>query len=424
MTIPLVQSLALKRFRSLRDTVVKLDNPTFLVGRNGAGKSNFVDAFSFLAEAMVSPLPAVFDRRGGVATVTHRTSNRGRRADLGMRVDLKDLDETTERAGYAFELRAVKDYGFKVVREQCVVVRKDGSKDWFARCDREFESSRRSLEPAPMEDALVLPLVGGHRRFRAVHQCLAEMAVYRIDPAVLREMQDPDDGARLHPDGRNAASVLREIWNRGEEDGERICEILASVVPHTVKVNPRRRGNKLALEFVQDWGRSEPVKLEAFGMSDGTLRALGLLVAVFQRPAPSVLVIEEPEATMHPGALGAVLDLLRHASRSAQVIVTTHSPDALDAKWIRNKHLRVVTWDAGVSRVARISTATRETLRKQLAGAGELLRSNALTAAEVVPVFGWRVRSSRIWRVENFYRHEKRTLPSLDIRLTGMPQET
>ena len=369
MTIPLVQSLALKRFRSLRDTVVKLDNPTFLVGRNGAGKSNFVDAFSFLAEAMVSPLPAVFDRRGGVATVTHRTSNRGRRADLGMRVDLKDLDETTERAGYAFELRAVKDYGFKVVREQCVVVRKDGSNDWFARCDREFESSRRSLEPAPMEDALVLPLVGGHRRFRAVHQCLAEMALYRIDPAVLPEMQYPDDGARLHPDGRNAASVLREICNRGEEDGERICEILASVVPHTVKVNPRRRGNKLALEFVQDWGRSEPVKLEVFGMSDGTLRALGLLVAVFQRPAPSVLVIEEPEATMHPGALGAVLDLLRHAGRSTQVIVTTHSPEALDAKWIRNKHLRVVTWDAGVSRVARISTATRETLRKQLAGA-------------------------------------------------------
>ena len=385
MNIPLVKSLTLKRFRSIRDAVVKLDNPTFLIGPNGAGKSNFVDAFSFLAEAMISPLPAVFDRRGGVATVTHRTSNRGRRADLGMRVDLTDLDETTKRASYAFELRAVKDYGFKVIRERCLVVRQNDSRDWFARSERRFRSSRQSLEPAPMDDALVLPLVGGHRRFRAVHRCLAEMAVYRIEPAVLREMQDPDDGARLQPDGRNAASVLREIWGRGEEDGERLCEILASIVPHTVKVSPKRRGNKLALEFVQNWGRSEPVKLEAFGMSDGTLRALGLLVAVFQRPAPSVLVIEEPEATMHPGALGAVLDLLRHAGRSTQVIVTTHSPEALDAKWIRNKHLRVVTWDAGVSRVARISTATRETLRKQLAGAGELLRSNALTAARSSP---------------------------------------
>ena len=37
MTIPLVQSLVLKRSRSLRDTVAKLDNPTFLVGPNGTG---------------------------------------------------------------------------------------------------------------------------------------------------------------------------------------------------------------------------------------------------------------------------------------------------------------------------------------------------------------------------------------------------
>ena len=388
MTIPLVKSLTLKGFRSIRNAVVKLDNPTFLVGPNGAGKSNFVDAFSFLAEAMASSLPAVFDRRGGVAAVTHRTSNRGRWADLGMRVDLRDPDETTERAGYAFELRAVKDYGFKVVREQCTVVRQDGSKDWFDRRDREFRSNRRSLDPAPMEDVLVLPLVGGHRRFRAVHRCLAEMAVYRIDPAALREMHDPDDGARLHPDGRNAASVLREVWSRGEGDGERICEILASIVPHTVEVNPKRRGNKLTLEFVQDWGRSEPVKLEALGMSDGTLRALGLLLAVFQRPAPSVLMIEKPEATLHPGALGAVLDLLRHAGRSTQVVVTTHSPEALDAKWIRDQHLRVVTWDAGVSRVASVSAATREALRRGLAGAGELLRSNALTAAKLSPAPG------------------------------------
>ena len=153
---------------------------------------------------------------------------------------------STERAGYAFELRAVKDYGFKVAQERCEVVRKDGSKDWFVRCEQKFESSRRSLDPAPTEDALVLPLVGGHRRFRAVHRYLAEMAVYRIDPAVLREMQDPDDGARLRPDGKNAASVLREIWSRGEGDRERLCEILASIVPHTVGVNSKRRGNKLA----------------------------------------------------------------------------------------------------------------------------------------------------------------------------------
>ena len=124
------------------------------------------------------------------------------------------------------------------------------------------------------------------------------------------------------------------------------------------------------------------MKFEAYNMSDGTLRALGLLAAVFQRPAPSVLVIEEPEATMHPGALGTILDLLRHANRFMQVVVTTHSPDILDAKWIEDRHLRIVGWETGATSVFPVSDASRGVLRDRLMGAGELMRSNALTAAE------------------------------------------
>ena len=62
---PVVRSLILKRFRSIPTEHIRFDNPTFLVGRNGSGKSNLVDAFSFLADAMASPLQAVFDKRGG-----------------------------------------------------------------------------------------------------------------------------------------------------------------------------------------------------------------------------------------------------------------------------------------------------------------------------------------------------------------------
>ena len=117
-------------------------------------------------------------------------------------------------------------------------------------------------------------------------------------------------------------------------------------------------------------------------MSDGTLRVLGLITAVFQRPAPSLLVIEEPEASMHPGALGSILDVLRLASRSMQVVVTTHSPDILDAKWIEARNLRILSWENGATRIARVSQAVRTALRQHLMGAGELLRSNALTSEE------------------------------------------
>jgi len=155
---------------------------------------------------------------------------------------------------------------------------------------------------------------------------------------------------------------------------------LETIVPKTTKVQAKKHGNKLSLEFTQEWAKTKKIKLEAFSMSDGTLRALGLLTAVYQRPRPSVLVIEEPEATIHPGALSAVLDLLRHASRHMQVVVTTHSPELLDAEWIEDTNLRVVNWQEGASRISEVSDSTRAALREHLMGAGELLRSNALLA--------------------------------------------
>ena len=164
---------------------------------------------------------------------------------------------------------------------------------------------------------------------------------------------------------------------------QRICELLETIVPNTQEIEVRTRGNKLALEFSQQWGEKKPVRFEAFNMSDGTLRAVGLLAAVYQSPEPTLLAIEEPEATIHVGALGALLDLLRHAARQMQLVVTTHSPEILDASWIEDKHLRIVEWSEGTTRIAPLSEATRQALSEHLMGAGELLRANALEAVEL-----------------------------------------
>ncbi len=389
MAAPILRRLVLHRFRSLPLEQVEFDNPTLLVGQNGSGKSNFADAFAFLAEAMTSPLRAVLEHRGGFSTVVHRSSQRLLPSrNLGMSVVLENPDSDVKLARYGFELRYRRDYGFEVVREQCIVQRPDGSIDWFnRRTARDFtmrwESSMDSLGPILEPYALALPLVGGDARFQAVSRFLSEMCVYRIDPAALRTMQDPDGGVRLHSDGSNAASILREIQHKSPYAWRQILEILESIVPGTVDVQPKKHGNKLTLEFTQDWAQTKPVKFEAFNMSDGTLRALGLLAAVFQRPAPSLLVIEEPEATIHSEALGSILDVLRHAGRFMQVLVTTHSPDVLDAKWIADRHLRIVNCDKGATRISRVSPATREALSEHLMGAGELLRSNALTPADL-----------------------------------------
>jgi predicted ATPase len=377
---PILRSLILKRFRSIPAETVSFDNPTFLVGQNGSGKSNFVDAFAFLAEAMASPLQGVFDRRGGISPVRNRSSRQSYPPNLGLVVTLGAINGDTLSARYAFEIRALKNYGFEVVREQCVVNRKNGDREWFERLGDTFRSRQSKLQPALEPSSLVLPLVGGDARFNGVFRVLSSMRVYSIEPSKLREMQDPDSGTSLRSDGSNAASVLQEIERRSTDDLRRICELLETIVPKTTKVQTKKHGNKLSLEFTQEWAKSKKVKFESFSMSDGTLRALGLLTAVYQQPRPSLLVVEEPEATIHPGALGAILDLIRHAARHMQVVVTTHSPELLDAEWIEDRNLRIVSWLEGATRITGVSESTRKALQQHLRGAGELLRSNALNA--------------------------------------------
>ncbi len=379
MTVPMLKRLLLRRFRSFPAAVVEFDNPTFLVGQNGAGKSNLADAFAFLSEAMNSPLSNVFERRAGFAAVVNRRSPKGRPSNLGLRVDLSNLDEVTRSAQYAFELKYFKGYGFKIVRERCLLHREDGSIR-FNRNEKGFTSNVKSLSPPLVPNALALPLIGGDARFQPVWDFLSRMHIYRIDPAMLRRMQDPDSGVPLRSDGSNVTSVLREIRQK-PNDWKTFLVLLKSIVPGTADVNSKEYGNKLALELTQKWTNSERIKFEAYNLSDGTLRSMGLLTAVFQHPRPSILVIEEPEATIHPGALGAVLDLLYYAKDFMQVIATTHSPDLLDAKWINDGHLRIVNWEDGVSKINPVSEAVRGIIRDHLMEAGELMRSNALTAA-------------------------------------------
>jgi predicted ATPase len=375
--IPVVKRLILKRFRSFPAAQVEFDNPTILVGRNGAGKSNFADVFAFLAESMVTPLQAVFGERGGITAVRNRTSGRSYPPNVGLAVEFGPLNSTVASGRYAFEVKALPNYGFQVVQEQCRVSFSDGKRHWFDRTTS-FRTSVPGLSPSLEPSSLGLPVVGGDERFAPVLRALSAMRKYYIEPSKLREMQDPDSGISLLSDGRNAASVLQELSRSHPDIVKRVCEILETIVPATKSVESKKHGNKLTLEFAQRWGEGKSLRFEAFNMSDGTLRALGLLMAVFQRPAPSLLVIEEPEATIHPGALGAVLDLIQQAGRTMQVLITTHSPELLDAKWIEDRHLRIVNWSDGASHILRVSQASREAMQQHLMGAGELLRSNAL----------------------------------------------
>ena len=377
MREPVIRSLTLGGFRSIAAARIMLDNPTFLVGRNGSGKSNVVDAFALLAEATSSSLSSAISKRGGAAVVFHRTTSAEPSLDFGLDVQFGRIDAQAESGRFAFLARALRgDRGYKVIREVCEV---RGTIP--ASYDRQGGLSLPGLDlPTPHTDpsSLLLPAAGGLEAFNPILRTLSNIRAYMIEPDKLRGAQSSDKGSSLLPHGENAASVLREIQSNSPEDLEQIQEFLTASLPYEIRAQAVQYGAQLSLEFLQTSQRGS-LDLAPSGVSDGTLRLLGLLLAVFQNPAPPVILIEEPEVSLHPGNLGLVMDLIKVASHRSQVIVTTHSPELLDsAKWIEDRHLRIVYWEDGSTRISRIGRASHEALKEHLMGAGELFRSNLL----------------------------------------------
>jgi predicted ATPase len=114
-------------------------------------------------------------------------------------------------------------------------------------------------------------------------------------------------------------------------------------------------------------------------MSDGTLRAFAIVLALLQPSKPVLLVIEEPEVAIHLGALRTLVEVLREHSSEVQILMTTHSADIIDALEI--EQLRVVWSEDGVSVAADVADHTKDVVRAGLITPGELLRSDALDPA-------------------------------------------
>lgn len=121
-----------------------------------------------------------------------------------------------------------------------------------------------------------------------------------------------------------------------------------------------------------------PWKFRAASMSDGTLHALGALVAVNQLAEGSspvrLIAIEEPETALHPAASGALMDALREAATRTRILITTHSPDLLDQIGPERESLLVVQASQGETRVGLVDAASRRVIKGHLGTAGDLLR--------------------------------------------------
>jgi predicted ATPase len=377
----LITRVVLRNYKSIAACDVRPSQLSFLVGPNGSGKSNFLDALRFVADSIRFSLDHAIRDHGGINEVRRRSS--GHPTHFGIRLDFS-LEESSGH--FAFNIGAKPAGGYEVQAEECRVSRRGSNPgtDFYRVESGSVKRSTFAIAPVAAMDRLYLVSMSGSPAFRPIYDALVGMGFYNLNPEQIRDLQPPDPGELLKRDGSNIASVLTKLESRSPETRKRIDEYISKVVPGIVGVESKPVGHKETLEFLQEVrGAKHPWRFLASNMSDGTLRAFGVLLALFQGAgngisARRLVGIEEPEVALHPAAAGVLTDGLQEASEHVQVLVTSHSPDLLDNESIPDDSILAVVAESGETRIGPLDPAGRTALRDHLYTAGELLRMDQL----------------------------------------------
>lgn len=381
MNGPFITRVTIRNYKSIAACRAELRSLMFLVGPNGAGKSNFLDAFRFVSESLRTSLDHAMRDRGTIRDVRRRSG--GHPSHFSIRLDFSL--PTGQSGHYSFRVGARPEGRFEVQTEECRISGPEALAPTVSSYlveSGQVTMSTFASGPAAISDRLYLVAASGMPEFRPLFDALSRVEVYNLNPDRVREMQRPDPSEFLRRDGSNAAGILQVLPT---EARLAVNRYLSEIAPGVEEAESRTLGSQETIEFRQGVaGQRHPWRFLASSMSDGTLRALGILLAVFQSAgsgdkAPLLIGLEEPEIALHPAASSVLLAALREGARHSQILVTSHSPELLDNADIDSDALLAVDNEAGLTRIGPIDDAGRAVLRKGLFTPGELLRLNQLS---------------------------------------------
>ncbi|MEQ7918928.1 AAA family ATPase [Xanthomonas sp. WHRI 1810A] len=346
----MLTTLAIANYRSINTLVVPLGRLNLITGPNGSGKSNVYRALRLLAETAQGGVINALAREGGLdstfwagpETISRRMHNGEVQIQGGPRNDVVRL-----RLGFAS-----KDFSYAIslglpppsavptafaldpeIKRECIwagalyrpasllvdrkgpMVRVRDTREWdvfeqrlptFNSLFDQVGNLRSSPEVLHLRDTI--------RGWRFYDH-------FRSD--VDAPARQPQLGTRtpvLHHDGRNLAAALQTICEMGEPDD--LNEAVSDAFPGArVSVSVSSSG-QFSLEFYQH-GLLRP--LTGAELSDGTLRYLLLIAALLTPRPPTMMVLNEPETSLHPDLLPALARLIIKASQDCQMWVVSHA---------------------------------------------------------------------------------------------------
>ena len=342
-----IESIRLKNFKAFRDVHLS-DMPSFLVvvGANGAGKTTLFDVFGFLHDCLKTNVRQALDSRGRFKEVLSRDSGGDETIliEIQYRMLIAERDrlvtyslEIGEKGGVPYVKREVLRYkrgaygspyrfldftngqGFAITNEED-----------FDKPDGELEREFQTVAP----DTLAIKGLGQFERFKAANafRHLIEswhVSNFHIDAARGRK-DSAGDSEHLSETGENLPLVARYLYEQYPKEFEKILATMTRRVPGVSAVEPKLMDDGyLTLRF-QDGSFKTPF-LDRY-VSDGTIKMFAYLVLLHDPDPHPLLCVEEPENQLYPKLMVELAEEFRlYAQRGGQVLVSTHSPDFLNA---------------------------------------------------------------------------------------------
>lgn len=352
----MITALAISGYRSLRDVIVPMAPLTLVTGANGAGKSSMYRALRMLHAAAGGSLAAEIAREGGLPRIEwaggafrpHRPGSlttRRRVPANGVR-----LGFATDEYSYALDMGADpgmqwaqgrpslfgQDPTFKheamwwgaEIRPSMLVVERRGARLQAREPGGRWQNLSQTVPPHETMLAQSLDPLAAPDLIR-LRDNVRQWRFYDGFPtdalAPVRRASPGTRTLRLSPDGHDLAAAWQTIRESGFDD--RLDRAVDDAFPGAA-VDVVSRDGLFHLRMTQP-GLRRP--LTVVDLSDGTLRYLLLTAALATAAPPSLLVLNEPEASLNPALLPALGERLLEASRHTQVWVVTHAPALIDA---------------------------------------------------------------------------------------------
>ena len=346
----MLTTLAVANYRSINTLVVPLARLNLITGPNGSGKSNLYRALRLLAETAQGGVISALAREGGLKSTfwagPESISRRMRNGEVdiqgGPRKEVVRLRLGFAAADFSYAISlglpppptANTAFGLDPeIKRECIwagslyrpasllvdragpMIRTREGRNWDV-----------LAQHTPTFDSL-FDQVGNLRSSPEVLQLRESIRGWRFYDHFRSDADAPARKAQLgtrtpvlHHDGRDLAAALQTIREIGEP--EALDAAISDAFPGArVQINAQA-GGLFALEFYQQ-GLLRP--LSAAELSDGTLRYLLLIAALLTPRPPTMMVLNEPETSLHPDLLPALARLIMRASQRCQVWVVSHA---------------------------------------------------------------------------------------------------